>query len=410
MKDGRCHVVLISSNFWPERTGQSQTTAELAFFIAEQGVPVRVVTAMPFYPEWRIWPEYRGALWRTEHPQGVTVYRSWHFVSPNPSTLTRILHELTLSLLAFPNLIRGLVGARAAFVVIPALSYAFVGTVLAAVLGVRSVLIVNDLQPDAAIELGMMRNRLMIALSRWMARTSYLLANEIYTLSEGMRRRIARDVRHPEKIRLVPVTIDPAELEPIPHSHNEFRRRFVPPGVFAVLHTGNMGQKQDLGILLRAANRLRDDSTVRFYVFGDGATKDAFLKQREALRLDNVEHHPLQDRRLLSHMLSGADLVLVSQHSEVADIVVPSKLITSMGAGAMTVAACSDESEPARLLAQSGGGIVIPAGDDIALVGLIGRLQRGEIDVTTCRNRAREFAIARFGRPAVYGPIAATLG
>ena len=398
---------MIASNFWPELIGQSQTAAEFAFFLADRGVTVRVVTAMPFYPEWRIWPEYRGAVWSTEHHSGVTVYRSWHLVAPSPSTFTRILHEATLSLVAVPNLIRGLAGARTAFIVIPALSYAFVGTILAAVLGVRTVLVVNDLQPDAAVELGMMRNPIMIGISRWMARAAYRLADEIHTLSEGMRARIARDLRRPDKIRLVPVTIDPGELAPVPLEQNEFRSRFVPSGVFSVLHTGNMGQKQDLDVLLRAADRVRGDPSVRFYVFGDGATKDAFLTQRDALRLSNVEHHPLQERRLFPHMLSGADLVLVSQHAAVADVVVPSKLITAMGAGAMIVAACSDNSEPARLVQESGGGVVIPAGDDAALVNVIRRLQRGDIDAHACRRRARAFTIAHFGRDAVYGPIAA---
>src|SRR3989454_2808998 len=60
-------------------------------------------------------------------------------------------------------------------------------------------------------------------------------------------------------------------------------------------------------------------------------------------RSENVSHHPLQERSLLSHVLSGADVVLVSQLAEVVDIVVPSKLVTAMGAGAMIVAARSEE-------------------------------------------------------------------
>jgi len=275
---------------------------------------------------------------------------------------------------------------------------------LAKILGVRTVLVVMDVMPDAAVELGMMRNRIMIAASRFLARRLYRWADEIHTLGEGMRARIARDTSA-AKIRIVPDTIDSAELAPVPIGDNEFRKQFAADGSFVVLHTGNMGRKQDLFLLLRAAQRLRADHSVRFLVFGDGAMKDDFLRERDALGLDNVLHYPLQDREMLRHMLSGADVVIVSQLPEVVDIVVPSKLITALGAGSMIVAACAEGSETERLIRESGGGIWIRASDDEGLVREIRRIQRREVNVDGFRSRAREFALREFDREAVYGPL-----
>jgi hypothetical protein len=129
-----------------------------------------------------------------------------------------------------------------------------------------------------------------------------------------------------------------------------------------------MGEKQDLHLLLRAARRLKDNANIHFYVFGDGAVKREFLRVRDDWGLANVSHFPLQERSLLPHMLYGADICLVTQLPEVVDIVVPSKLITAMGAGAMIVAACAEQSETASLLRASGGGIVVPASDDQAVM------------------------------------------
>ena len=112
---------------------------------------------------------------------------------------------------------------------------------------------------------------------------------------------------------------------------------------------------------------------------------------------------------MLAHMLSGADVVLVSQLAEVVDIVVPSKLITSLAAGAMVVAACAPDSEAAQLLKISDGGVTIPAGDDAALSDVIQQIRRGELDVETFRSRAREFSLRRFDRSAVYGPLVNSL-
>jgi len=295
--------------------------------------------------------------------------------------------------------------ATDAYVVVPALGYAFTAMVLARMLGVRTVLVVKDIMPDAAVELGMLRSKAAIAMSRWIARKLYGWADEIHTLGEGMRRRIAKRVERPDKIHIVPDTIDGAELAPVPLADNEFRKRFAPDSKFAVLHTGNMGQKQDLSLLLRVARRLRSDPGIHFYVFGDGAVKDEFLRQRKEWGLDNVSHFPLQERWMLRHMLSGADVVLVSQLPEVVDIVVPSKLITALGAGAMVVAACAPLSETARLMRESRGGVWTPASDDLELARALQRIRGGEIDVQACRRNGREFAVRTFDRTAVYGPL-----
>jgi colanic acid biosynthesis glycosyl transferase WcaI len=401
----RSKIAVVTSNFWPEPTGTSQTVSEFAEFVSEAGLSVNVATAMPYYPQWQIWLDYQGRLWSTERRARVTIHRSWHYVSPRPSTLTRLLHEATLSLFAIPNVLRVLWKADVAYIVSPALSYAFMAMILARALGVRRVLVVKDVMPDAAVELGMLKNVFIIGLSRFLARCVYDWADEIHTLGEGMRRRIAHDTMTPRKIRIVPDTIDPSELAPVEPDANEFRKRFVPPGTFAIVHAGNMGKKQDLQVLARAARRLRHEREIHFYVFGDGATKDEFLRTCREWDLENVSHYRLQERWMLSHMLSGADVVLVSQLPEVVDLVVPSKLITALGAGAMIVAACAPESETASLLRDSEGGVWIPASDDQALVRAITRIRAGEVNVASCRRRAREFALRVFDRSAVYGSI-----
>ncbi len=402
---GGGHIAILGSNFWPEATGSSQTVTEFAEYLVRRGHEVRVATSMPYYPQWKIWRDYRGAFWRKDEHKGMVILRSWHVVSPHPSTLTRLLHELSLAAFGLPNMVRVLHRARMAFVVVPALSYALVGVVVAALTGVTRIVIVKDVMPDAAVELGMLRNPLMIALSRLMARWVYRLADEIHTLGEGMRARIERASPQNKRIRIVSDTIDGAELAPVPVDRNEFRRRFVADGVFAVLHTGNMGRKQDLDLLLRAAVRLKHDPSIQLYIFGDGAEKERFLKRRDELALTNISHFPLQERWMLPHMLSGADIVLVSQLPEVVDIVVPSKLLTALGAGAMIVAACASESETARLVRASEGGIVIPASDDSALAEQIHRIRAGVVDVASYRQRARDFALRSFDRDTVYAGV-----
>ena len=407
MGRARGPLAVISSNYWPEPTGVSRTVTEFTEFLTRRNVHVRVATAMPYYPQWEIYPGYRRSLYRSEGRNGVTIFRAWHRVRPAPSAVGRVLQEVTLCLVGLPMMLRALWGARLAYVVVPALGYASLGAFVARSLGSPVVLVVKDVMPEAAIETGLLRNRAVIAVSRWLARRLYAVASEIQTLGEGMARRIVAAGGAPGKVRVVPDTIDGRELAPVPQEQNEFRRQFVPPGGFAVVHAGNMGRKQDLDLLLRAADRLRAEPDIRFLVFGDGAVRTDFLRRRDQLHLKNVSHYPLQERSFLSHMLCGADVVLVSQLAEVVDIVVPSKLVTAMGAGAMILAACAHESETAKLIGASGGGLLVEAGDDAALAGAILSIRDGKVNTTAYRTKARTYALARFDRELVYGPLAA---
>ena len=402
-------AAIITSNFWPERTGIGQVATEFAQYLATRGIEVHVATSMPYYPEWRIYPEYRGELRRTERLGEITIHRAWHHVRPAPGALSRIAHEATLSLFSIPNMRRAMRGAHAAYIVSPDLSHAFAASLVAKAMDVPRVLMVQDVMPDAAIELGMLRNPLLVGGARRIARATYAMADEILTLGEGMRQRIARETRADARISIVPNSIDIRELSTGPGQGGPFRDKFVPPGTFAVVHAGNMGEKQDLDLLLRTAHRLRECPGIHFYVFGDGALKTSFLKRRAEWGLENVSHFPFEERSMLPHMLCGADVLLISQSFRVVDIVVPSKIATAFGAGAMVVASCAANSETAKLVTESGGGIVIPAGDDESLSRVILQLRSGEIDSRPYRDAGQAYAGRHFDREQTYEAQAAAV-
>jgi colanic acid biosynthesis glycosyl transferase WcaI len=359
---------------------------------------------MPYYPEWRIYPRYRERIGLTEKLGDILIHRAWHYSRPAPGVFGRLAHEASLCIFSIPQILRAIDGADIVYIVSPDLSLAFVASVLSRVMGKRRALIVQDVQPEAAVDLGMLRNKRLVRVAEWMARSIYESSHEIYTLSEGMRRRVAPRTSNPEKIALMPNTIDVVELAPVEGTESRFRQTFVKGDTFAVVHAGNMGQKQDLDLILRTAQRIKHNSRIHFYVFGDGAVKDEFLRKRDEANLTNVSHFPFQDRGMLPHMLREADAVIVSQLPEVVDVVVPSKLMTAMGAGAMIIAACAGSSETTKIMRESGGGIVIPASDDSALSETLEALSTGSIDAASCRKAARAYAVAHFDRNAVYRP------
>src|SRR5438552_12641690 len=279
MGRARGHLAVISSNYWPEPTGVRRSVTEFTEFLTRRNLDVRVATAMPYYPQWEIYPGYRRSLYRSERRNGATIFRAWHRVRPAPSAVGRMLQEATLCLVGLPMMLRALWGARLAYVVVPALGYAFLGAFVARCLRIPVILVVKDVMPEAAIETGLLRNRVVIAVSRWLAHRLYAIASEIQTLGEGMARRIVAAGGAPAKVRVVPDTIDGRELAPVPREQNEFRRRFGPPGGSAVAHTGTMGRKQDVALLLRTAVPLRPEPDILFFVVCDGAVRPSSVRR-----------------------------------------------------------------------------------------------------------------------------------
>ena len=86
-------ILVLGINYAPERTSVAPFTTGLCEHLAAQGHEVTVITAFPYYPEWKVWDDYRGRLWRKETVNRVRLLRVWHYVPRQPS---RVLHSLAL--------------------------------------------------------------------------------------------------------------------------------------------------------------------------------------------------------------------------------------------------------------------------------------------------------------------------
>ena len=74
------HILVLGINYAPEKTSVAPFTTGLCEHLAALGHRVTVVTAFPYYPQWRVWDGYRGSLYRRETLNGVELRRVAHFV------------------------------------------------------------------------------------------------------------------------------------------------------------------------------------------------------------------------------------------------------------------------------------------------------------------------------------------
>lgn len=364
-------VLLVAINYWPELTGIGKYTGEMAEWLVGRGVEVRVITAPPYYPAWRVGSGYSAWNYRRERVAGVDVWRCPLWVPTCPSGLKRILHLASFALSALPLLLWSGLRWRpeVVFVIEPPL-FCAPGALLAARLaGGFAWLHVQDFEADAAFELGILPSgrlrRWVLAGERWLMRRF----DRVSTISERMLERLEGKGVIPSRRALFPNWV---ELDRIrPQASSPLRREWgYADGDVLILYSGNMGEKQGLEILVEAAQSLRAHPAIHFLLCGDGAARPRL--ERLAEGLPNIQFKPLQPYEKLNDLLNLADVHVLPQRADAADLVLPSKLTNMLASGRPVVATVSPGTQVAELV--GGCGMVVPPGDAGALADALAEL------------------------------------
>jgi putative colanic acid biosynthesis glycosyltransferase WcaI len=363
-------ILVLTINYWPEQTGIGAVMTRRCEYLASAGHDVTVCTGMPYYPEWRIHPDYARKVFVREERNAVTILRSWIWVPRHVTSARRVLFEasfLASSLLRASRTPK----PELLLVVSPPLGLGLSAILLSRWWRIPYVFDVQDLQPDAAADLGMLPRPVLPVLYR-LERVAYRNASSVSTVTEGMRRRIIEKGIPNEKVVVVPPPADES-LFGVGNlaEGKEFRRKHGLEGKFVVSHSGNMGVKQGLDIVLDAASRLREQREFVFLLVGDGVMKSRLEQRAAELDLANVRFLPLQEQSEFLQLLAATEVALIVQQATVSDIVFPSKTVTLLSAARPVVASVRANSEIGHVIRQSGGGVITEPENAAALAAAI---------------------------------------
>ena len=136
-----------------------------------------------------------------------------------------------------------------------------------------------------------------------------------------------------------------------------------------VLYSGNMGAKQGIETLADAAALLAARTDLMFVFCGSGAAKKNLLER--CAGLTNCVFIPLQPVERLNELLNLADIHVLPQRGDAADLVMPSKL-TGMFASGRAIVAMARRGT-GLFDAVSPRGVVVPPDNVKALVAAIDR-------------------------------------
>lgn len=325
-------IFIYGINYAPEPTGVGRYTGELGTYLAKQGLDVNVVTAVPHYPGWAVREGYRN-WFSTQSLAGIQVTRCPLFLRSEMGGFWRLMAPLTFALSSAPVAIWHIITKRPDTVlcVEPTLFSAPAALLAAKLVGAKTVLHVQDLEIDAAFAVGHLQNRLLQIIARTYERLILRRFDAVVTISGRMSEKLTDKGVSKDKLIVVRNWVDLGKIIPLGRPSAYRDELGINRGAFVVLYAGNIGEKQALNVLLDVAVFLKEKLELFFVIVGDGPSKQDLLGKYA--HLPNVIFLPLQREENLCELLNLADVHVLPQSSNMADLVLPSKLGGMLASG-----------------------------------------------------------------------------
>lgn len=377
-------IVFVNRYFYPDLSATSQMLSDLAFALADAGIPVCVVTGPQTYEN----PDAR--LPGKENIGGVDVIRVWTTRFGRMNLAGRALDYVSFYFAAFVTLLRIV---RADDVIVaktdpPLISV--VGWIVAKVKKARLVNWLQDVFPEVATALGVLKSPTLARFVKRVRNVSLRGAAMNVVLGERMRAIVVSEGVDHERTRIIHNWADGALVRPIRHETNRLRAEWGLQEKFVIGYSGNMGRAHEFDTITDAMRRLKIETDIVFLFIGGGAGRAGLEKAAAEQGLTNCLFQPYQPRERLSESLSVPDVHLVSLQPVLEGLIVPSKIYGIAAAGRPVVFIGDPDGEVARLLVQCGCGVTVPVGSGEALSRALAELKQNPEMLASMGERARQ--------------------
>ena len=278
----------------------------------------------------------------------------------------------------------------------PPMFQAFSAWLVAAIRRKPLLLEIRDLWVDFAVGLGVLKNPLLIALARRAERFLYRRAAHILVNSPAYRDHIIAAGIPPAKVTLIPNGVEVrafAAAVPDP----SLRQRWQLRDKFVVVYAGALGMANDIPVILRAAQRLEDDSQIHFLLVGGGKERDALVQQASQMQLNNLSFVAPLSKTEMPGMLKSADACLATlRNIPMFTTTYPNKVFDYMAAGKPVILAIDGVIR--EVVENAGGGIFVPPSDDAALAAAVRRLKNDPAAARIMGEHGQKYVARHFDR------------
>jgi colanic acid biosynthesis glycosyl transferase WcaI len=384
-------LVVLVPHFAPDTAPTGEVITRIVDEFIAAGQRVHVVTALPWYRTHAIEDGWGGRLVRREKTAWGSVIRVHPFPGKSKTNLLRraIGFGAFSAVAGVCTLFAGGLLRRPAAIISmsPPLTLGLTGWLAARLRFTKAVFNIQDVFPDAAIETGAITNKRIIAVARWLERTSYHRSDAVVVLSKDLQDNLLAKVapRHQRKIHVIPNFVDADRV--VPQSRDTAYRTELGIGEeTVVMYAGNVGYSQSLTLMIAAAKHFPQ---VSFVINGEGSARAEL--ESLAVGTPNLHFANYQPRERVSEVLASGDIHVVPLRAGLGAVSVPSKTYSILAAARPVVAAIDAGTEVTRILEDSGAGLSVLPDSESEFINALTRLLNDRAMAEEMGKRGRQW-------------------
>ena len=255
---------------------------------------------------------------------------------------------------------------------------------------------IRDLWPDFAIDMGVLKNPVLIWLARRLESFLYGRADHILVNSPAYREYLLERGLTADRISFIPNGVDPTMFDPA-EDGRALREELGLEGKFVAVYTGAIGPANDIPTLVRAAEHLHEDDDFRLLIVGDGKARPEVERLIAAKGLTNVILTGPRPKSQMQQVLGAADVCVATlQPIPMFAMTYPNKVFDYLAAGRPIVLGI--DGVVREVVEDAKAGVFATPGDDSAIADAIAGLKADRRAASEMGLRGREYVTRNFNR------------
>ena len=249
----------------------------------------------------------------------------------------------------------------------------------------------QDLFPETLSGTGLAKQGgVLWKIGMWVSNVTFRNSDKIIAISNDIKRSMVARGVPAEKIEVVYNWVDEKAVQPVAKEDNPLFEEFgLDRNKFTIVYAGNLGNAQNIGIVLDGAKELPE---VQFAVFGSGGLENEVRKRISDEGLTNVHLNPLQPVERVKYVYSLGEACIVSCKEGLGGSAMPSKSWSIMSCGRPVVASF-DEGELKEILENNNCGVFSHAGNVKEFVTAVRQMATNREQCEEMGKNARQFIL-----------------
>jgi glycosyltransferase involved in cell wall biosynthesis len=326
---------------------------------------------------------------------GIRVLRAYTYLARWKSSFLRVISFLSFMVTSFvvgstagkPDLIMGTT---------PPIFQAVSAWMLSVLYRRPFLLEVRDLWPEFAIDIGLLKNPVLIQIARWLEGFLYSRADHLLVNSPAYRDYLIEKGVKAKKISFIANGVDPKMFNPMERAE-EFRQEYGLGSKFVVTYAGAIGMANNLDVLVKAAAAIDHRSDILILIVGDGKERKGLEEQVRQLGLRNVMFTGALPKSQMGSVLAASDAcIAILRNIKMFTTTYPNKVFDYMAAGRPTILVIDGVIR--KVLEAANGGVFVPPGNVELLAAAITSLADHPQRAKEMGSNAYSYVVEHFNR------------